>query len=758
MSDPDRPDRPRGPRVRDARAEACLRLARSLGTPEGLRAARLAQQTGLLGTGDTRPGEGIEGRPGAADDGGGDPGSPGAGGRPSPAGPRPISIWRPRREGRGISWVRPEPSPLGDQHARQRVLHPRQGPLPRRVCVLGESVAAGYLYAPHLTAARALEAWLRELTGGGESPAYEVIDLARTNETLGGLATTAEAALQLEPDLLVLFAGNNWNLLETPEVSPYAPSVAARQEYAEALAQAGPAGPVGLARRRLDGGARAALDRIAAAARHGGARRVDVVVVLPEVNLADWESRQPPPWLPKDGSARWHELFARAAAGDLETVEATAWEMNRLDGSSSPVPFRLLARTWAAQGREGEARDAALAEVDAVHYPLLCSLDAPRATSAARELLADAARRHGWTAVDLRPVFAEATGSTLPGRRLLLDYCHLTAEGMSVATAPVAAEVVRLRPVPAGPGEPAGDELARRPPPFRLSPEVEARARIGAALHGAHRHLPAVPGVGAELLEHWCAAALETSPAAAGVLRDLALVRTAPVPALLAEAFPRLHRPPWALELQHGLRWDGLDGEVLRASAAVLRRAGRPEADEVEAALSRLIPAPGRSLELADGARFLEEPLARFFPEAMETTDLPGRGALRAPWPETGFWLPAAGGEPAALRLAARLPPVPGVESARRGAVAVLVNGREAGRVVLGERWARAGLRVPAGVLRPGLNRLTLRWPPPPPVGGEALEGARRRLELGAEADLHPVFGEVWSFRAALRPRSRRVG
>ncbi|MFP3940628.1 MAG: hypothetical protein ACLF0P_10005, partial [Thermoanaerobaculia bacterium] len=526
--------------------------------------------------------------------------------------------------------------------------------------------------------------------------------------------------------------------------------------------QAGPAGPVGLARRRLDGRARAALDRIAAAARGGGGRRVDVIAVLPEVNLADWESRQPPPWLPGDGTARWHELFARAlaslkngtpsrpAGADPDAVEALAWEMNRLDGSTSPVPFRLLARSWAARGRTPEARDAALAEVDAIHYPLLCSLDAPRATTAARQLLADAARRHGWPAVDLRPLFAESAGSVLPGRRLFLDYCHLTAEGMGRAMAAVAAEVIRLRPVPGGPEELSGRELARRPTPVRVSPEVEARARIGAALHGAHRQLPALPGAGAELLEHWCAAALDASPAAAEALRDLALVRTAAVPALLAEAFPRLQQPPWNLELQHGLRWEGLDGDVLLAAAAVLRRAGRPEAQEVEAALARLAPPPGRALELAEGARFLAEPLARFFPEAMELADLPGRGALRAPWPESGFWLPAAGGEPAALRLAARLPPVPGVDAPRRGPVALLVNGREAGRAVLGERWTRAGFRVPPGVLRPGLNRLALQWPLPPPVGTEALGAARHRLELGAEADLHPVFGEVWSLRASL--------
>ncbi len=139
-----------------------------------------------------------------------------------------------------LVFVRPDPSPLGDHHAAVQELRPKKSELPLRVAFFGESVAAGYLYAPHLTPARVLEAQLRAV--GGESD-FEVIDLARTNETLPTLTATVRASLQLNPDVLVLFVGNNWNLLETPEVSPYAPSVEARQRYAAALRE-GTAGPI----------------------------------------------------------------------------------------------------------------------------------------------------------------------------------------------------------------------------------------------------------------------------------------------------------------------------------------------------------------------------------------------------------------------------------------------------------------------------------------------------------------------------------
>src|SRR4029077_15406086 len=132
------------------------------------------------------------------------------------------------------------------------------------------------------------ESQLRAVGGSGN---FEVVDLARTNETLASLAETVRTAVQIQPDVLVLFAGNNWNLLETPEVSPYAPSVLARQRYGETLREEGTAGPVRQAAERLRAVAEAALGAIAEIA---GLIHIPGVVVIPEGHLADWEKLQPP--------------------------------------------------------------------------------------------------------------------------------------------------------------------------------------------------------------------------------------------------------------------------------------------------------------------------------------------------------------------------------------------------------------------------------------------------------------------------------
>src|SRR3954452_25139562 len=111
--------------------------------------------------------------------------------------PRPISIWLPREKDGEQVFERPDPGPLGDHYATRKVIPAKQAR--QRICFFGESAAAGYLYAPHLTPARVLEDHLRHLAGPG---AFEVVDLARTNEPLQPLVATVEAAMQLAPDLL----------------------------------------------------------------------------------------------------------------------------------------------------------------------------------------------------------------------------------------------------------------------------------------------------------------------------------------------------------------------------------------------------------------------------------------------------------------------------------------------------------------------------------------------------------------------------
>ncbi len=705
----------------DPRRRACDQLAELLATPEGLRTARLLQLTEAL---EPRREPALEPAP-----------------EPAPAAPSaeplPISIWRPRKRDGELIFERPEPHPLGDPYARRRILTAVKTPGAKRICFFGESAAAGYLYAPHWTPALALE---RRLCRAAADGACEVVDLARTNETLGSMARTVERSLQLAPDLLVIFAGNNWNLLETPDVSAYAFSIKARQRVALALRRGGLAGLAERASRDLATRVEAALAHIAELAKR---RDTPVIVVVPEVNLADWQDRQPVPWLPGDGSRRWHAHYARAtaqlAAGRAREALEAADAMLELDGGLCPTSHRLRGQALASLGHAGEARRAWRAEVESGGLATLGFLGVPRAAPSAARLLRRLAARHGFAVVDLPRLFAD--GATAPGHRLFLDYCHLSAEGIERAMAAVAeAAVERLGGRPIEVTAPAPAAATRQ-----VEPAVEAVARLGAAVHGAHRLL--TTGDKRADLEHWCRRALAADPAVAGAMRDLLAARCAPCPAVLTAAQQRNLASPHRLLLQHGWRWQHLDVELIEALCAALEDAGHPVRAEVEANLLEHHGVTARGVDLSRRP-YLWEPLERFYPEAMAPRGMTGRAIYRSPWPESSFCLIAGGDRDVQLELTVRLPAIDGTGGVRQGDVAVRINGHAVASVATAESWSRHRIRLPRRHLRRVIHRLTLIWPPLPACGDEAMENAIRRLENGVEADLHPVFGEVFSLIA----------
>lgn len=723
---------------------------------------------------------------------------------PSPT-PRPISIWRPvEREGKQI-FERPAPQPFGDHYAERHHLAAEKAAMTRRVCFFGESVAAGYLYAPSLTPAKLLERALTlAATQSGATPTvpgWEVVDLARTNERLDSLVATLEASLQLAPDVLVIFAGNNWTLLESPEWSPYAPSVRAKLDVAEALSNgATPDAPdlwglIGKAARAVFERVGQALARVAHIA---DAASIPVVLVVPEVNVADWDSRQPVPWLTApDGSSErptmaWHQLYEQAeqvlaralessdpdlTAGD--TLESLVHAMLALDDGLSPTSFRLQAEAHRLRGDDSAAAEACRQEIAACHYATLGFLAAPQASPMAQALMRQAAEHHGFTCVDLPRVFAEATGGALPGNRLFLDYCHLSSEGMNLAMAAVA-QAVR---------SPVGEASGNRPkvPPGAeaasgVAPEVEATARLGAAVHCAHR-LISVRDTG-PLLRKLLAQAVDASPSVIDTMVDLVDARTAhgattsgalhgsalhgvalSCPAVMTAAQQRMLGSDHVLGFQHGWRYPYLDVDVLEAILATLEARADPRAQLVREHVLRLAIDRHGVLDLLADGYFLARPLERLFPDVTPSPGQIGRAFLRSPWPTTRFVFVIDQPVPVHLEVTARQPRQNGLASDTSVCSAQLeveINGSLVATCILTGRgdapaWRHHAISISAAVLRHGINRLVLRWPLVEIAGKTALAAGVDRLRLGIEADLHPIFGEVAALRCSVPPTKSRT-
>jgi hypothetical protein len=725
----------------DARRRLAEELARTLATEEGLRQARLLQALDLAlpasAPAGTAPGSAAPATPRVA------------AALPAPAqaalqaareaaaralrpkappAPLPIGPWKPQtRDGR-LAFVRADPPGLGDPWPPHEELPLKRADGPRRVVFLGESAAAGWFYAPHLTPALVLERQLAAVAGPG---AWEVVNLAKVDLSAPELMGLCGSVHQLQPDVIVLFAGNNWP--QTYRVPP--PGVPGPAEAALAFRQDGLRG---LQRSAHAASTRVAEDVLGRLARLAAEATVRVVLVVPEVNLADFDRSVPTPWLPAGEAAGWYAAAAEARGrldeGDFAGAETAARRMIALDGGAGAAAHRLLSRALEAQGRLDEAAAAARDEVDARawdNHPFV-----PAVTSHIQRVLRERGAAHGFHLVDLPVLFAAHGGTPLPGRRYFLDYCHLTPEGMAVSMAAVAEQVLEAAGSAARPSWP--DVLSAAEPPA-VSAEREGRARFMAGLYTRHWTATDQP---APAFEYWIAAALEACDTVAEAMRGYLATRGVPAAALLfSERQQRLFA---SLDRSERHIWSAphLDPEAVRALCGALEGRGQAVRAEVQDALVRHHAVRGRAVDLLRSVYhwgLTDQPRANSSLRHNPPAFYPAR------WPRSHFCLVAEGGRAVRLDLTARLPVI---EQARAGELQLSVEGRPAGRVALEGGWRRHRLELPADLLRHGINRLTLEWPPLPEEGDAALARVGRRLDQRVGVDLQPVFGELMALRA----------
>ena len=642
--------------------------------------------------------------------------------------PRPISIWQPAYDKNGrLQFVRPEPSPLGDHYAAQRIISAQKKAGHTRICFFGESVAAGYLYAPHITPAKVLQ---HHLNTAVSQPQYELIDLARTNERLDTLVATVEASLQLNPDLLVIFAGNNWNLLETPEISPYSPDQKMREAYATALRNDGLLGPVELAAKHLMEKVSHAYGRLHTLAQTAN---IPLIWIIPEVNLADWETRQPAPWLEAGQNQRWYACYFAAQTAieqkDWETVFALVDEMLTLDNKQCATSWQLLAIAHQGVDNEAQARLAAELAISHTNYATLGFLAAPQISAMEQELQRRMAAFYQFRTVDLPKLLPQVTQSHLPDKALFADYCHLTEQGMHLTMGAVAAEILQ-RPFP---------DLLTTLTQHPIQPTDLATAQFGAAIHTAHRHLPVRQNH--EMVRYWCEQAYRTAPSIISAMVDYVATRT-PIPAVLTAVQQQNLNSPHTLQHQHGWQYGHLDAILIEAVCTLL---AEKEPTMYSQLLDHLIQQHGigaAKMDLLTNDFYLWEPLTRFYPEIMPTADITEWAIHRAPWPETSLALVAQGKTAVNLNITARLPRFNQRPVTRQGNAALQINKQPLTHIALTVEWQTTSVTIPAGLLQTGLNKLTIQWPPLPNMDG--FIPIIERLEQGQSADLYPAFGELF--------------
>lgn len=597
----------------------------------------------------------------------------------------------------------------------------------RRVLFMGESVARGYLYDPDFTPAMALQMILDRQVGEGE---FELIDLARTN--LGyEIKDLALAALQLEPDIAVVFAGNNWGVS-----SPTFQDIA---ETERALASGGMAGLKQSCDEYLSRRSRSIATDIAAAYKNKG---IPLVWIIPEFNLGDWrEPATNAPHLPGNSNRNWLELREQAEQALRESDYATAEQLARMmveidqgvcvTGYYLLAECRRLANDFVSQRKYLElARDATAWDSSLMYTP--------KANRVTQDAIREIMREYGYQTVDLPELFDQTLGGELPGRRLFLDYCHLTAEGIRMAMAAGASCVLRsLKGVELPWYTLATDGIAP-------SPQTEAEASFMAAIHNAHRSQPA------EIVRHHCSRALQSSPHIADVMLSYINLQTSnSVPARMSEAEDHLLRVGSPLLHRYIFRINEkrLDKVLLGAIAGALEDAGIAARDHLAQLRREEHSVTQQDVDLLDyfycsSADQPQELEGIGGPNSRPDVD---RRYYRAFGPQSKFVFVGETGHAVSFIITCRLPESTSVAQN----VAIELNGKHEVEFDASSRWTTWEIDVPEQDVCEGINELIVHWPTPSFRSDHSLRRATQALTQHKLPNFYPVFGEIHSFTAA---------
>ncbi len=598
-----------------------------------------------------------------------------------------------------------------------------------RIILLGESVARGFLYDPQFNPAMAVSAMLKAQLG---SKNVDVVDLAKSNLSLYELKTCVGQSLALAPDLLVIFAGNNWRPQLTTRDIPYVQSILERDGVPGMKAF------LDEARRRTVSSLVAQVSQVL------NSRGTKVIWVVPEFNLADWAD--PPanaPQLPQQRNQQWHVLDERTTQalrkGDFSLASQLGKKMTELDGNTSAVPLRVLAECCKSAGDLEGTRQYLELSRDAEAWDPSFSLS-PRISSVVQNVLREAALLPGSFVVDLPSVVSRHLGGQLPDRRIFLDYCHMTAEGINVAAAAIASEALAIL---ANITVSQEELFSRAPSP---SEQMHGKACFLAAVHNSHFYQRS------EIVRYWCDQALKHWPKTSELMRRYIDYETRNLPMIACKS---------GLEL---LQLDEL-GTVRYLASGTVRRLDLALCDAVVASLNGMGLPVGSEIDRLrieqHSPKNGPKELTDFYyssavPSVSErqwtTRSFPNnRGShsdcTAALWKNSLFLFVGRGGEDVVLKLTYRVPMTSGDST-----VTIEVNGRPVAELPAQPTWCTRDIFVAGSWVEDGVNKILVSWPTEEPVSEIVIGRIVNELTAQRLPRFGRVFGEIHTLSALILP------
>lgn len=594
----------------------------------------------------------------------------------------------------------------------------------KRVVLLGESVARGFLLDPDFTPAFVLQSLLGVNTASED---YEVIDLAETNLGMGGLRRRFDQCLALQPDLVVFLAANNWRTdlqvhIDTNPVS--------YQQVEQAIKSTGGLQGVKAVVEEIFSGL--VSDFIRETGTIAKEHNLPLLFIVPEFNLVDCKStpgERYVSFLPGTKISEWLNLRDRAIAakdaGDFSAVLTLADEMIKAD-ITHPMGYELRAAAHAALQQNEEARrDLQLARDTA----LFCRTNSkPRIFEIVKEVMRREFPKYGTAFIEAGEVFSRHLKGALPDRRLFLDYCHFTVEGIQVLMEAAAEKILSIL---------SGPDTRSMVAARTVLPEKDtyAYSHLFAAIHNAHWGQPY------PILEYHAAKALSYSRDIARVMIYYCEMMSRATSNNLCKSFELLIRDKridkYVHTMIHPRHQKTMELDLVDAMVNAMKNAGI----QMEAVVRDLrVKEHGVQLHKIDLLKPCYHATSYDEYQGTQTAFYQSRDN------RSRFFLAAAEHTPVTLQLTLRIRPA----NYKSREVRVLAgNGFSAG-FEASEAWKDYTVAIPAEYISNGINYIDICWPSGMEVksngtdAGSKLGDSSRSL---LDASFY-VFGEIIIFNA----------
>jgi hypothetical protein len=390
----------------------------------------------------------------------------------------------------------------------------------------------------------------------------------------------------------------------------------------------------------------------------------------------------------------------------------------------NPLGHELLGESYVENGELTEARASFERARDTAMFEK-ASNTRPRCLEAVRKAIKSEAALYDIVTVDLAVVFADSLKGGVPDRRLFLDYCHLTIEGIKIAmrhTASALMQVLTRKYT-------AVEDL--RASGLDPNEEIQAIAHFSAAIHNSHGGQPF------ELVKYHCEKAISLS----GQIRENMLLyidfASRSCPTAFCKSFERLisggtmKQYESGMGLIHNRNSKLMDIELVNGMLLALESAGVYVRDKIETLRMKQhsIGDAGRNLLQSyycatSYNRFSHGP----YPDYLQVRSI-----------RSFFSFFADADSEITIRMVYRTPGRDYPDMMVR----VMLNAIEnvVFQAPMSSQWKACSFTIDKGSMARGLNRLIVQWP----YTSEALAEFReeRASRRSFASMMYPVLGEI---------------